>query len=211
MQIKRRVSRVQRRLVVGIVAVCSAVAVAGLTFGAINASTVEGCQPVGVSSITESGEFTPYGERYSQIPDRPINPRGLASASIPGEAPLTLDGLPVSWVARAPGFTETLYLGDAIGVSMTHPEFYAAGGLAVFSNQADSQAGSHVEALKAQLGRRVTVVRIGQLDAALTWADPLANGARPHQLSWWSDGVIYNLVGIRTAEQIVALGRGMVC
>jgi hypothetical protein len=212
MQLTNRILRSPRRAALTIAALCSTLAVGGVALNTLNAAGDEGCQPVPPSSITESERFTPYEDRLTHLRDHPINKGGLRSASRPVFAPSTMDGLPISWVALAKGgFIEVFYLSEPFGPTMTRPGFFAAGGLIFLTYPADVSAGSHAYALQAELGERVTIVKVGQFDGALTWGDPMSNGVRPHQLSWSSVGEIHNLIGVRPAEAIVNLGRGAVC
>ncbi len=62
-----------------------------------------------------------------------------------------------------------------------------------------------------EIASRVTPVRIGGHDGVLRWADPDADGSRPHHLQWGEGPCSWTLIGIRQPEEIVALARGLVC
>jgi hypothetical protein len=119
--------------------------------------------------------------------------------------------MPMAWAGAARGANEeAFYLDAPLTSAMTRPELFAAGGLIVLTTPADPTA-PYVEGLQAALGDRVTVVKVGQLDGALVWADPMSNGVRPHELSWSSGETVTVLIGVRSPEALLNLARQMVC
>lgn len=182
------------------------------TPNALSAATVDGCQTIADLSISESQQFTPHADRLSHVPEFAINPDGSPLVSSGSLRPATLDGLPIAWAGAASGaYAETFYLNGAITPTMTRPELFEAGGLIELTYPDDPLAGPYVANLQAELGDRVTVVKVGQFDAALTWGDPMSNGVRPHELSWSSGGTVHALLGVRSPEALVNLALGTVC
>lgn len=187
------------------------VGLVGLTLLPGHLSAADDCITVAAGSIQESEKFTPYEGRLTHVPPRPINPKQLQSEAASAMSPARLDDLGVAWAATSYGRSVTYYLAEPIGDTMTSEGFFAAGGVLVMSEMHDPGAGDHVTALKEQLGDRVTVVKVGRYQAALTWGDPRANGVRPHVLSWTQESMNISVIAERTAERIVNLGRGMAC
>lgn len=55
------------------------------------------------------------------------------------------------------------------------------------------------------------MISVGPHAGMLTWGDPDANGTRLHCLSW-SDGLFnYRLMANQPAEDLLTLGRSLVC
>lgn len=67
------------------------------------------------------------------------------------------------------------------------------------------------ETLLADFPDRAIPVQVGSLAGAMTWADPLANGVRTHNV-YWSDGTYnYSLIANRSGAAALTLARGMAC
>ncbi|HET7181098.1 MAG TPA: hypothetical protein VFI15_02595 [Candidatus Limnocylindrales bacterium] len=180
--------------------------------GSVSSAGIEGCRPADVDSIVESKAVTPFEDQTSHIPDVAINPDGSPSMSATAANPRSLDGLPVAWIGAPRGSNaEAFYLNDPIGPKMTRATFYDAGGLSELTYPYDALSGDYAANLQAQLGDRVTLVKVGDVDGVLTWWDPLSNGVRPHELAWVSDGMVHAIIGVRAAEAMVNLARGMAC
>lgn len=218
MRIRGRSLRRQRGRIAIVLSGCSALAIGVFVANILHppsplsAAGVDGCLVAADSSITESQQFTPYADRLSHVPEFAINPDGAPSVSSSGIGPSTLDRLPTAWAGAANGaYAETFYLGAAITPSMTRPALFAAGGLIELTYPADPQAGPYVAGLQETLGGRVTVVKVGEFDGALTWGDPMSNGVRPHELSWSSGDMIHALLGVRSPEALINLARQTVC
>jgi hypothetical protein len=127
-------------------------------------------------------------------------------------APSQLDGKSVALSFVDPrGFSSTYYTDDAIGPKVMADEYFASGGVLLMTDPNDPGAGDYVAALKEQLEERVTIVKVGWFDAALTWADPMANGERPHYLTWVDAGTNLTLVASRPPADFLNLARGLIC
>lgn len=189
------------------------IAAAGMAAFAFGGSpVVAGCTIAAVSSIKESSHFTPYDQRLTHVPSEFINPEQVSSETAVVPAPSVLDGLGVAWSANYPnGSSATYYFDKPIGPTMTSEEFFAAGGVLLLTDSSDPEAGPYVGALDAELGDRVTTVQVGRFAGALTWADPLSNGVRPHYLTWSDGATNFTLIGLRPAEEIVNAVRDVLC
>jgi hypothetical protein len=172
----------------------------------------DGCSQAAASSIIESSAFTPYEQRLTHTRPQPINPDQTSAGHANTLGISKVDGLGVAWATQTEdGRVATYYLDRPIGPSLTHDEFFANGGVLLMAIPSDPKAGPYVDGLKAQLGDRVVVVKVGGFNAALTWSDPKANGIRPHYLAW-SDGVSdFTLIAVRPADAVVNIARTAVC
>ena len=173
-----------------------------------------GCQPLAEGAIAESQRFTPYEQRMSHLRDAPLNPEGLAVAALPPDELVpgeTVDGLPVQWAVQVQDGSVYRYFSTSkFGPDVTLPDFLVAGGIELDRNPT-SAGGDVVSELAATLGARAVAIDVGPHKGILTWADPMANGVRPHYLSW-SDGTAnYTIVADRSAVALVSLVRGLIC
>ena len=100
-------------------------------------------------------------------------------------------------------------LGLPLDATMTPSDFLVAGGIQYDRDRLDGKPFPDV--LLADIPERASPVQVGPYTAVLTWADPLANGVRSHNL-YWSDGAFnYGLIADRSALDLVDLGRSLVC
>jgi hypothetical protein len=168
------------------------------------------CGPLPAGSIAESKAFTPYALMRGQPGDAPINAQGGTGAQAPAGATSAVDGrIRQFTIAGANGAIYSYFLDRPIG-SATPGEFLSMGGLQVEQEPISSE-GSFATYLLAALGERATPVTIGQYEGVLTWADPIANGIRSHNV-YWSDGTYnFTLIADRTADEIVGIARSLVC
>lgn len=194
--------------------VISAALVVGVAVGArqLMAAASASCGPVAAGTIIESKVFTPYEAMRGKPYDGPINAEGRSSDPVPAGAQLTnsIDGRTRQYtLAGSNGAVYSYFLDRPLGKA-TPSEFLAMGGIQVEQEPVTAD-GSFAAYLVATLGDRATAVKVGPFDGALTWAEPLANGIRSHNL-YWSDGTYnYSVIADRPAEAILAIGRSMVC
>jgi hypothetical protein len=60
--------------------------------------------------------------------------------------------------------------------------------------------------------RRATLVAVGEYDGAISWDDPSdESGLRPHRIVWSEGTTDYELRAVRSADQMLALARELVC
>lgn len=196
-------SRVLRRFALTATAIALTAAGTGMVAGA---QTSEGCDP-NVGTIQESAEFTAHATRLSHVPPFPITSSGHSASS---EA--RLDGLPLRWeVGDGERASYQYYLGTEMRSEHTVPEFRAAGGIQLDRDAVTDGDPYTADDVIAQVGDRAVKVQIGEHDAALVWADPESNGARPHHL-YWSDGDHnYTMIAVRGPKRMVQLGRALAC
>lgn len=181
--------------------------------GSLTAAEAPECSQIARDAISESSEFTPFEARLSFLPEVPINPSGKASldagdAAVPANA---LDNLSLQLVV---GDESTLvgqyFLDRSIEPQMTTSSFLDAGGIQ-FARGLMPNQDSFASYLIATAGKRAVPIQIGKYQAALVWADPDINGVRSHNL-YWADGAYeYQLIAVRPPEDLVNLGRSLVC
>ena len=162
--------------------------------------------------IPESSSFTPYAARLTQLLETPIKSSAKASIDVPTAAVVSgglIDALPIQHVVTtASGAVYQYFLDRPLGTGMTPSDFAAAGGIQ-YQRDPIEQSAPFARDLLAQLKERAVLVRVRGYDATLTWADPLENGIRTHNL-YWSDGFYnYALIANRPAEALVNLGRSL--
>src|ERR687891_151210 len=199
-----------RRLSVVAVALIVAASIAAVIVSTATASS-PGCDPVDFE-IVESKLFTPVDERFTSPLDPPINPAGGTVDHVPADAIVTsIDGLPLRWAATASNGAVYQYFYNAgIGRSLTVSEFRGTGGVQLDRDPTDNGE-SYPEFILSTLGERAVRVEVGDYVGALTWADPESNGIRPHYLVW-SDGLYnYTLIAVMQPEELLTLGREVVC
>jgi hypothetical protein len=109
------------------------------------------------------------------------------------------------------GSSVTFYFPSSMADGLVADEFFARGGVMFKSEPTDEKAELYIASLKQQFGGRVVVVPVGSYAAALTWADPLANGVRTHHLVWLDDTTMFTLVAEREPHSIVNIARNIVC
>ena len=61
------------------------------------------------------------------------------------------------------------------------------------------------------LSGRFVEIKIGVSQGAIGWADPLADGTRPHNVSWSTGDTDYNISADLPAEQLANIARTLVC
>lgn len=201
-------NRLNRGLVVGVVAL----GLAGGAWGYTRAGAADGCGPVD-GPIIESQDFTPAELQRSSM-DGPLNSGAdplsdFADLDVPQE----VDGLPLWWVdsVMTDGhLSEGIYYLDAPVGSMLGSEFVDAGGVQL-SRESVSEGSYTIAYVLSWLGERAVPVDVGSHAGALVWAEPDHTGTRTHRV-YWSDGAFnYRLNGDRSAEEILTLGRSLVC
>ncbi len=189
-----------------------AVGLAGVAWGYTSARANDGCGPV-AGPIIQSKDFTPRELRRGWI-DPPLNREGDSLANLDEFDGVTeIAGLPLWWVDRAltdDYLSEGAYYLDAPVGSMLVSEFVDAGGVQ-FSKESVFDESNSIAARLTRAGDRGIAVDVGSHDGMLVWADPDQSGTRTHNL-YWSDGAFdYALIADRGAEEILALGRTLVC
>ena len=103
------------------------------------------------------------------------------------------------------------FLGTDIDPTLTLSGFYAAGGIELNRDPVENKGESFVDYVLATLGERAIKVEVGDQAGALSWGDPDVNGVRPHSLTWTDSQWNYALMADRSPEELVTLGRGLVC
>jgi hypothetical protein len=174
----------------------------------------EGCGIVPEGSIVESTSVTPWAaqrgpdvDNIARLPDGDVpEPLGLAA-----EMGLALGELPAAQLAITDGDGAVYaYFADAPIDGMTVAEFIRAGGIQVHVDPMTDDRGFAAYLLDA-FGERAVSVAVGSYNGALVWADPNSDGTRTHNL-YWSDGVNnYSLIADMVPDEIVDLGRSLVC
>lgn len=187
--------------------------VIGVSLAAIvvsNASPSAGCGNV-EGPIIESDVFTPIEGRRSLPMDPPINPSDAIAPPVPAEVSIpAIAGLPLRWATvSANGAVYQYFLASELGPHMTVSDFYAAGGLQLDRDPVEN--GESFAEYLLSLSQRAVRVEVGEHVGALNWADPNIKGTRLHHL-YWSDGAYnYAVYTDRSAEEILSIGRGLVC
>ncbi len=189
-----------------VVAAIATLVAAGTVLAAA-AQASDGCDR-NVGPIDESNEFTPYEARLSHLIDLPLTTFGEAVDS----SDRRIDGLALRWrVSSDDGSSYEYFLHRQPDRKLTVPAFLAEGGIHLDRDVVTGGNLYTADDVVAQVGDRSVKVQIGDYDAALVWADPESNGARPHHL-YWSDGTHNNaLIAVRGPERMVQLGRELVC
>ena len=199
------------RSAIPIVVLATIAIVAVLAVRSMSAGAPASCAPLAEGAILESRNFAPPDE-IERPPEVPINPTPSVGPELPPDPWIptdTLDDLPLQLAREGtPGEVVRWFSDRAIDPTLTLSGFIAQGGV-VFSRSPLS--GATASGLLESLGERAVAVEVGLYDGVLTWADPLVNGVRPHQLWWSDDQYAYYLLADRSAVAITNLGRGMVC
>ncbi|HET7685891.1 MAG TPA: hypothetical protein VFM19_05785 [Candidatus Limnocylindria bacterium] len=186
-----------------------------LSIGALAATgAIEppGCQAVVAGSVLESTTFTPWTDMRSRLLEPPIR---LGASSVGAQTEVTiagpsLDGLPLWWsVATESGEVYQYFAAQAVPDAVSTADFFGADGLLLERSPGADDA--FIQYLLTELGERAVPVNVGGYQGALTWADPLSNGVRTHNLYWFDGAHTYALVGDRPAEALINLGRNLAC
>lgn len=173
----------------------------------------DACGELRPDSIVESDAFTPAEQRRSNLP--PMTMGDLAEGALPpvGDDLLaadgTLDGLSVQVAVSVGGGYHRFLSDKPVAATTTFDEFMASGGIHLLRNSIET--GDFGAFLLEQLGERAVPVFVGPYPAALTWADPTVGGVRTHNLYWADEEFNYGLIAVREPEDIVMLGRSLVC
>jgi len=129
------------------------------------------------------------------------------------DGPAGVDGLPLWWVDTVTtdvGLSQGTYYLDAQVGPLLVSEFVDAGGVQL-SKESVFDEGYTIAVRLTRLGDRGVPVEVGSHEGMVVWADPDRTGTRTHSL-FWSDGAFnYGLNADRSAEEILALGRSLVC
>lgn len=206
------VRRFLRLLTVGTAAVllvvgCGENGGEGSQVSARDVNAEDGCGEV--SPIIESTEFTSYedqnGYPYAPIKASPVDSGILRDPPFQAE----IDGLPARGMYEQAGQVQVYYAAEPIP-DMDPTSVVADGGLTLQLLPVTSGTWD-VESMFKEIESRVTPVRVGEYEGALTWADPDAEGVRPHYLQWGAGKLSWRLVGEREPEELLAIGRGLVC
>lgn len=109
-----------------------------------------------------------------------------------------------------------LYYHEKPIAGMYSTDFNATGGIQLEQHAAAEGSGDFVESRSQQLNElgldhRVVYVEVGPYDGMLTWGDPDLAGTRLHNLSWSDGEYDYTLLADMPAEDILTLGRSLVC
>lgn len=185
----------------------------------VAAAPTAGCAEA-VEPIEENPDFVPYEDRLSHNPfDQqrwsiaPLSERGVLPSQL-DTAPPTLDDLP----AVAADITANDYYTLAYGERApegTQSEFLKSGGLVLEISPGEKGGGSSIarDLYNDSNGDdRIVLVPVGEFEAAVSWADPDENGVREHHVLWTDElGHDVNLYGVRSAEDLVAIARGVAC
>jgi hypothetical protein len=171
-----------------------------------------GCEAQ-VAPISENPAFTAWEDRRTHLPEFPLSSYGGPLNHVPESALVktnTIDGLEIQWGLATQGGAVYLYFLDRpVDKELTVTQFYASGGIHVAQEPLD--AGGYSEDVLSTLESRLLTVELGKHSGILTWADPLKDGTRTHNL-YWSDGEFtYSIIGDRSPVDIVNLGRSIVC
>jgi hypothetical protein len=186
--------------------------VAGIGVNQLRASGDASCRPVAAGTITESQEFTPYEGMLDHLPELPLNPTGASLLSVPFEARVPgekLDNQPLVWVVVGGGATYQYFLGAPMTADMTTSMFLAAGGVQLEREPNDGEPFASV--LLRELGTRAVKVDVGGHLGAVTWADPIVNGIRTHNVYWSDGGFNYTVTADRSAVAALNIARGVSC
>ncbi len=200
----------------------AALGLVGATLGYTSARADDGCGPVD-EPIIESKEFTPANQQLSSN-DSTLNRNDesvmdlvadLSPSLNPVESGLAeFDGMPLWWIDTITvpdGISQTLFYLDEPTGPMLESEFMDAGGVLFYKNPAFEGSFATAE-IRARLGERGVAIEVGPHDAVLVYADPAHRSpTRTHNL-YWSDGEFnYALIGVRGPEEMINLGRSLVC
>lgn len=173
-----------------------------------------GCGPV-TEPIMESEKFTPYEQMRSHLPDGPLNPNGDMPVEAPAGVPQISDlgGLPLQMVDSAVDAPSAVYyFWDEPVVDVLYSEFTAGGGIQLAAEGGEELVSmSRMPAEQSQPPGRRVPVEVGPYIGLLTWGDPDANGLRPHHLLWWDGASNWTLLADRGPEDMVEMGRSLVC
>jgi hypothetical protein len=198
---------------------CRQSLVVGLLIGAIAGCGAapeppSACSPLEPGSIVESADFTPWEERLTHSPPRPMSVAGRVPNLDAGDAAVpfgTIDGMPLQDVSRNGfGGVYQFFWDRPIAGGITLSAFTAGGGIR-YTRLATNARVDLIEEAARELGPRATRVDVGPHRGLLTWADPDENGLRPHHLQWSDGRYVHMLVANRPPEYIVNLGRGLAC
>jgi hypothetical protein len=173
------------------------------------------CASLSPGAIKESADFTPAevqrGGREHSITSgqqgADLIPQGV-------DAPQALGGRALQFISNgADGSVYLYYLDAELNSGMTASGFLSAGGIAYLLEPRDPRGGdgSFAESLLASVPERAVRVRVGSHDGALTWADPTKAGVRSHNLYWADDDTNFSLIAVRGPEELVNMGRALVC
>lgn len=101
------------------------------------------------------------------------------------------------------------YAAEPITETMRLPDVIAGRGVLVIQRRS---IGHDAALVQSEVGDRATIVKVGSLDAALVWTNPIAGTLRTYNL-YWSDGTYdWSVIsGLETPEETVALARSMMC
>jgi hypothetical protein len=170
------------------------------------------CSAVEAGSIKMSASFTPADAVRSRLPEIAISSRSGGPDSVPSGMSVpsgSIDGRDLRWVDSSSTGTYQYFLDQPMGKDVTPDAFLAMGGIQYGQEPANGE--SFAGYLIDVLGERAVAVKIGQYAGALTWADPLPNNVRSHNV-YWSDGTTnFALIGDRPAAEMVTLARKLVC
>lgn len=186
----------------------------GVGINRLSAGGFAACDAIADGVISESQEFTPAAVMLSGLPPIPLElvvpvamPQIPADAAVRGNA---VDGLPLQWAMVGPNGEIYQYFFDRpLAADITTWTFPAEGGVQFERDLARGH--SFAAYLLTELGERAVEIGIGPFTATLTWADPLPNGIRTHNL-YWSDGTYnYTLIADRPPATLVNIARRVVC
>jgi len=176
---------------------------------------VPGCS-THIDPIAEPTAYIPYKDRLS-VPVSParldIDP--LTASDRPPSAlalPARVDDRQVKGIRSLGGTVTVAYGGPDLTPATTYSGYVSAGGL-VLSSWSEPDGADAVKGLLNDPGgaERITLVRVADHEAALTWADPFANGVREHNVIWTAGTTTYKVEADLPPEQILAAAREFAC
>lgn len=164
----------------------------------------------------ENSEFTPYELMRGRLPDYEL-PRTTGIPAVARIRDPIVGGLArQADIVTAPGFVST-YFAESFPPGIRLSEFVASGGIQLDQQpsmtEIDESGNSvtYTQRLAVQVGARGLLVQLGPYEGLLTWADPDVRGTRPHHLYWSTEDNDFALIADRTAEELLSLGRELVC
>lgn len=186
----------------------------------------EGCSEA--AGISESPKFTPFQDRFGSPPEVPVLLEGLAVHNSTDQ--MTVAGARVEMPAASAipegatfrvgqtlrdelvqdGMVRVFYAPNVIPDRATLTDLYSSGGVYIEVSRIPN-AVSQVRAMKELLGDRAVSVPVGSGEGIVVWADPDINDVRIHTLTWAQGSTFYMIAGDLAADNIVNMGRSMVC
>ncbi len=197
------------KIFVGSALVLASVVIVGVSEGGARPSDPEGCAGY-TEVLNESKEFTPWGERLSHPVGIDVDP--VVEDVVNGEVlPASIGSLRLAGAIEESTRVVGLYAeSDVSGQRISDALRGGAVSLAIGQTDASDSATLQKETLSL-LGDRATPVQIGPSPGVLTWADPTAEGDRPHVVVWVADRHAYELTTLSPGASAIDLARDVAC